>query len=266
MKQKASPLSTFGKRPLFVFAHPDDECFASIALGKLLRKKRDVHCVWATSGQARGGMDVREKELHASLNLLGASQEKAVLLRLPNRGLLPLLDSGAAKLGEIIAQHKADTVVVPAYEGGHIDHDAVNFMAWHALTHHLDRTPQPKLLEFPLYNRTGNLFTLFWRINDFPKDTDSGFRISPDAEDIRTKHAMMAAYKSQKRDMIPFRRALSASRLRLKGEPYRPFPTDRDYLKPPHPGRLNYEGLLLSPRLADFSDFAAAVSACIQPE
>lgn len=172
------------------------------------------------------------------MSLLGLPSERRSLLRFPNRGLLPRLSEAVPVVAELMERVKAREVFVVAYEGGHIDHDALNFIVAEA-----DKRSGRgrELYEFPLYNRTGAWWALRWRINAFPPGGPPGMTSAVTPELARLKHAMMRAYVSQRGDMTPFRLCLSERRLLRRGEPYRMFSAQRDYEAPPHPGVLNYE-------------------------
>jgi LmbE family N-acetylglucosaminyl deacetylase len=240
---------------LFLFAHPDDDVFVAGTMRMLLDRGKEVHGVWVTSGEARKPAALREAELKTAMAVLGV--ESMHLLRLPNRGLLPILDPATDLVAQVLDKTNPDCVITTAYEGGHIDHDAVNFIAVKAL----ERSGSAaRLFEFPLYNRSGRFYHWWWKINRFPADHQDirYVRLTEDA--ARRKHLAMRAYASQRQDMIPFRLVLTKKRLLSQGEPYRPCSGDRDFMVPPHGGRLNYEGWFNSPTTVTFSDFRNAVT------
>lgn len=242
------------KKYLFLFAHPDDDVFVAGTMRTLLDLGKQVHGVWVTSGEARKPAALREAELKAAMAIVGV--ESVHLLRLPNRGLLPMLGQAIDLVAQIMNGKTPDCVITTAYEGGHIDHDAVNFVAAKALE---QCGSAARLFEFPLYNRNGPFYHWWWTINRFPAGCQDirYVRLTEDA--VQRKHAAMRAYASQRQDMIPFRLVLTKRRLLSQGEPYRPCPADRDFTIRPHEGRLNYEGWLNSPNTATFSDFRDAV-------
>ena len=124
---------------LFLFAHPDDEIFSAGTMRRLLNNNADVHGLWVTSGDARSNAKVRESELRAGLQILGVKDSRIHLLRLPNRGLLPILDHAIERVAGVLQEIMPDKIFVTAYEGGHIDHDAVNFIAYEGLNNsHFD--------------------------------------------------------------------------------------------------------------------------------
>lgn len=138
------------KKTLVLAAHPDDGiigCFGVIK--QALDKKEAVKIVYATDGA-----DDTEPRMKASL------RKKAVKECWKDYGLQDLMfldyavDSTTKKenvneifkkLRSIVDKYKPDVMLVPAFEGGHFDHDVLNFLA--------SRMRQKiKVIEFQLYN------------------------------------------------------------------------------------------------------------------
>lgn len=125
---------------LGVWAHPDDETFLSAGLMFLARTAgNDVVCATATSGE-HGTDDplrwppdrlapVRDAEHAESLRLLGVPPPRHLGYCDGFCSEVPL-DEGAARVAELIAELKPETVVTFGPDGmtGHPDHRAVN--AW----------------------------------------------------------------------------------------------------------------------------------------
>ncbi len=194
------------KRYLFLFAHPDDEVLIAGTMRGLLARGAFMHAAWITSGDYFGGRERREAELACAMGILGLDAQRTHLLRLPSLGLLAQLRHGGERVAELIHETRPEIVFVNAYEGGHPDHDAVNFMAYSGL-HELG--PKIRLLEFPLYNGTGPLSHWRWRINGFPPGGPRVLYNPLDSEGTGCKYRMMRAYSSQWAYMIPARLACS---------------------------------------------------------
>lgn len=249
---------------LFLFAHPDDDVFACGLMSRLVQSGADVHAAWATSGEAGGSASVREEELRRAMDMVGLPEENRHLLRFPNRGMLPVLRALSATVGELLDSIRPRNVFVTAYEGGHIDHDALHLAACYALRR---RSAQTECWEFPLYNAAGPLLLLRNRVNAFPDGRKGGgtVHVPLTRQEALLKHmCMLDIYRSQRGDMLPFRILMGAGRYIRRGEPYRRCDVRRDYSVPPHEGRLGYEGGATAPRRADFSEFKAAAAALLQ--
>jgi len=241
---------------LFLFAHPDDEVLIAGTMKLLMEATAEVHAVWTTSGDRFTKREIRESELRRSMDILGLDESHTHLLRFPDLGMVSNLDKAAESVGRLFEETRPDIIFANAYEGGHPDHDCVNFLAYESSAR---IGLGVELFEFPLYNGTGSLFHWKWRINLFPPGGPEALHNPLSDEAIRCKYDMMKAYSSQKLYMIPARLACPRARLLEEGEPYRPCPTERDHTAPPHPGHLNYERWFNSFMKITFSDFRSAV-------
>lgn len=241
---------------LFLFAHPDDEVVISGTMKLLLEAGAEIHAAWTTSGEKFAKREIRESELRRSMDILGLGESQTHLLRFPDLGMVAVLEEAADSATKLIGEIAPDVIFANAYEGGHPDHDSVNFLAYESSAR-LGVTPD--LFEFPLYNGTGPFLHWKWRINHFPPGGPAVLHSPLSDEAIRCKYEMMKAHSSQKLYMIPARLACPRARLVREGEPYRPCPMDRDHTIPPHPGQLNYERWFNSFMKLTFADFRAAV-------
>jgi LmbE family N-acetylglucosaminyl deacetylase len=245
------------KKYLFVFAHPDDEVFIAGTMKQLLVRGAELHGAWLTSGDYFGKGQERERELSQALNILGLPGRWRHLFRLTDLGLLRELDRAADKVAKLVREIQPEVVFANAFEGGHPDHDAMNFLAYEGCSRAGIR---PQIFEFPLYNGAGQPYYWWWQINHFPPGGAPTLynRLADDAVDC--KYSMMRAYSGQWMYMIPARLVSSYSKLRRLGEPYRRCPENRDHTLPPHPGTLNYERPFNSFMKIRFSDFREAVA------
>ncbi|MEW6348725.1 MAG: PIG-L deacetylase family protein [Thermodesulfobacteriota bacterium] len=245
---------------VFLAAHPDDEVFIAGTVRTLLRAGVRVQGVWCTSGDYFGQGALREKEVHRAADILGLPESARHLLRFPDLGLVRELERAADRVAEIFADCRPGSVFCTAFEGGHPDHDCVNFLAVEACRR---SGLTPDLYEYPLYNSAGPARYWYWQINTFPRQDGELVYTPLDSDAIDCKYRMMKAYSSQWMYMIPARLASSKSRLSVEGERYLRVPLDRDHTIRPHPGTLHYERLFCAFMKIRFPDFRDAVKKCL---
>jgi len=244
---------------LFLFAHPDDDVFIAGTMRLLLDAGAQVYAAWLTSGDYLGQGRRREVELTKATAILGLDPNRTRLLRFPDLGLIGKLSEAASKVAELLHQIKPTVVVANAYEGGHPDHDCVNFLAYEASSR---ARMAPKLHEFPLYNGAGSPLYGGWQINRFPPGGPPVEYVKLNDRAVECKHRMMWTYSSQLMFMIPARLATSRARMLRYGEPSRRCPADRDHSLPPHQGEPNYERWFNAFMKTKFDDFRKAVKMC----
>jgi N-acetylglucosamine malate deacetylase 1 len=244
------------KRSAFVFAHPDDDVFISGLMRRLISAGSEILGVWLTSGGFLGGQERRETELRSAVSILGLEKKRYELLRFPDLGLMRSSASAAETLKEIFVRFKPDNVFVTAFEGGHPDHDAANFIVYESRFRSMLDFP---IFEFPLYNGAGPFWSWRWRINAFPSGGPETLFIPLDSSEVDCKFNIMRVYSSQWMYMAPAFLARSRNKLITQGEPYRKCPKTRDHSLPPHAGKLNYERWFNSFMKIRFSDFSQSV-------
>ncbi|MBI5279817.1 MAG: PIG-L family deacetylase [Burkholderiales bacterium] len=129
---------------VFLFAHQDDEFGVFQRIEQERRMGRRVWCIYFTGvGSAR-----RNRESLAVLQHLGVAGADVVFagegLGIGDAQLLQQLPAAVQWLRDWLAQHQPDSVYVPAWEGGHPDHDSL-----HAMVAHL---APANAWQFSLYN------------------------------------------------------------------------------------------------------------------
>jgi N-acetylglucosamine malate deacetylase 1 len=242
---------------LFLFAHPDDEAFICGAMRMALDAGAQVHGAWVTSGDFFGGGKRREAALWEGMDILELDESRVHLLRIPDLGIVAEMPRAAEIVAKLVGELKPAKIFVDAFEGGHPDHDAVNFLAYEGSAR---AGISPEIYEFPLYNGSGSVLHWRWRINSFPPGNNPTLYIPLTEDAIRRKHRLMLhAYLSQWMYMVPARLASPRSLMLSRGESYRFCPPDRDHAAPPHPGTLNYERWFNFFMRIQFRDFRAAV-------
>ena len=221
-----------GRRTLILIPHPDDEvvgCCAAIlrarqsgaaVFGAYLTTgvpARDVLWPWDRHGHSQR-VSLRRQEAHRAAELLGI--EPLFFHDVPTRQLR--LNLGPVR--ELLLQHArrvhADSLWVPAYEGGHQDHDTANFVA-------STISKDFAVWEFSEYNFAGGKV----RSQEFlaPKGTEQEFLLSEDEK--RLKEKALALYASERGNL---------SYVRSEREVFRPLAA-YDYSQPPHSGKLFYQ-------------------------
>jgi N-acetylglucosamine malate deacetylase 1 len=241
---------------VFLFAHPDDEVFIGGTMKMLLDNGADIHGIWLTSGDFFGGGANREKEHSNAMRVLGLDSGRYHLMRFPDLGLVAELNEAADALAGLLKEIEPDVIFVNAFEGGHPDHDCVNFLAYESS---LRAGISPELFEFPLYNGAGSFFTWWWKINSFPSEHPPSLFNPLNKTAVQRKHGMIRSYPTQWLYMGPARLASPQWKLLAVGERYRPCPADRDHAKRPHRGGLGYERWFNFFMKIKFKDYQAAV-------
>jgi LmbE family N-acetylglucosaminyl deacetylase len=217
------------ERTLVLVAHQDDET----ACAGFLQRSSDRSITYATDGAPsdrffwahHGSREtyagVRRNEASAATMQIGVS--KLDFLEFGDQLLHCSLEATFLAVFDIVQRYKPQTVLVPAYEGGHPDHDCCSFLG--AL---LRRKLGLSVWEVPLYHRStsGKLICQEFRMLN---GTECSLLLS--SKERKLRESMVACYASQA-DLNDF--------ICGEAEMYRPQP-DYDYSRPAHEGQLNYE-------------------------
>ena len=243
---------------LFVLAHHDDEVFCAGHLLRAMTADGRLRILWASGG----GLAPAARRLREGARvgrLLGLAPGAAHDLRLPDQGAMfhiasiaraaeALLDAAGAD-----GEGEAPAVFVPAYEGGHPDHDAVNL----AVSIVCSRRPELSAREFPLYRRSGaglSVQSPHPAVGTAPERFD----VLPLGDDaLALRRCLARANASQLLPSLLPLLALARAAGRGRAEPSRALPA-HDYTRPPHGGALLYE-LYTRRRFREFR--AAAITA-----
>jgi LmbE family N-acetylglucosaminyl deacetylase len=226
---------SFRGRTMVLVGHPDDETACTAPLHRL----KDCTVVFATDGAPaepwfwRGFgsrqryAEVRREEARRALagrvraiHFLG---DFALYATFRDQELYKTLPEAFLAACAIIHREGIDNLLVPAYEGGHPDHDACSFLGF------LIRARLGVAVwEVPLYHRSADATLVH---QEFRDPNGSEFRVPLGLEELRIRDKAIATYASQW-DLATY--------LPSSVESYRRQPL-YDYLRPPHTGILNYQ-------------------------
>lgn len=172
----------------------------------------------------------------------------------PNSELTELIIEIEGKIRILIEKLRPQEIYVPAYEGGHCDHDLINFI----VSRIVRELKLNRVYEMPFYAtnypdyKKGPKYSINQEF--IPSDRDqltSSYKIihlDMKKEEIELKLDMLKAYRSQNPFLI---------RYMNKPDKFRLFPK-YDYTKPPHEGELYRQGNLVCD--ITFEDFKNTVS------
>jgi N-acetylglucosamine malate deacetylase 2 len=220
---------------LILMAHPDDEI---IICGALIQRMKKAIVVFATDGAPRDEgfwkeygsrqayANIRREEAQRALALAGAWPlflGDRVHGGIADQELFRNLPAAVAALTDIVDETKPDAILVPAYEGGHPDHDAACFVG-----SVVGRRAAVPVWESPLYHRGQDRSHA---VQTFPSLSGREREIRVSGEALAIKARMFEIYRSQN---------LVLEHFHPEREIFRPV-CDYDFTVPPLPWKLNYE-------------------------
>jgi hypothetical protein len=140
---------------LFLFAHQDDECGVFQAIYSELRSGTAVHCCFFTSGTPSGlSSSIRDMESQRVLSKLGVEPENIHFIggkyTIPDGDLISQVNLVYEWIFSFLKNNRNSiNIYLPAWEGGHPDHDVLHAAGVMAAKHadFINTTYQ-----FPLYN------------------------------------------------------------------------------------------------------------------
>jgi N-acetylglucosamine malate deacetylase 1 len=219
-------------RILLLVPHPDDEVVAAAAtIGRARAAGDEFFGLYLTSGvpapEALWRWDKPRRAARVARRRDEAMAAAAILGIVPvgfsdwpSRTLKSHLDEALRRIEEAIEREAIDTLWVSAWEGGHQDHDAANFLAAHV------GAGRP-VVEFAEYNAGGGRA----RRQRFamPNGSETVVELTP--AEAMLKRRLLALYRSERANL---------GGVRVDVESRRPLPR-YDYGRPPHDGRLSRE-------------------------
>ena len=222
-----------GLRRIMVFApHPDDEIIGAFSI--LSRSRLASFLVFVTDGApAKIGNEraklqcERQRESEKIALFLGIPLDHLFRIGIPDQETVFQLPRLIISVFQLLRELRPDVVLVPAYEGGHPDHDSTAF-AVHQASDRLGQST-PSLIEMCLYHDcNGRMQTGEFLRHSSISDC---LTIVLSNEDRRLKEEAFAIYRSQA-DILKY--------FSTEFERFRPAP-NYDFQYPPHCGTLFYE-------------------------
>lgn len=224
---------------LFLFAHNDDEFFVLPRLEREAAAGHSVVCVYTTDGAAYGESPQRRlAESQAVLERRGVGAESlfplGFQLGVRDGTSFRHLDSLWSELLSVANGRKISRIYVPAWEGGHADHDAA-----HLLAVALARVCSADVFEFSLYHSHRALGPLFRCMSLIPLEGATS------SEDVSFRQALSwvlesRRYRSQRRaflGLLPF----CIPQILLRRSLHLRQVSGRNYRRRPYEGTLFYE-------------------------
>lgn len=218
----------FDPRPdlrwLFCMTHPDDEISICAWIHRLVRQGNEVHISWTHS------LDYREREARAVAHLLGVPQNNLHFFGATDGSVCDEIPDLLPRFDRMMREIRPDRVACGAFEQGHIDHDATNYLVSH--------TYDGPVLEIPFYH---TYLTRFQTLNRF-SDPRGQEILDLDRDEQILKTTIARQYPSQNIWSVLLWYELSQNaRLRpmllAKTERMRVL-AHKNYLRPNHPPRL----------------------------
>lgn len=137
-------------RWLFCLTHPDDEVAIAAWVRRLVLAGCNVSLSWTHHNA------VREREARAAARLLGVPQSRLYFHGATDGSVLEELPQLAPQFSIMLDRVQPHRTVCCAFEHGHLDHDATNYL--------IHRTFSGTVCEFPMYH---TYTTRLQRLNEF---------------------------------------------------------------------------------------------------
>lgn len=211
-------------RWLFCMTHPDDEISVCAWIHRLTQRGAEVWISWTHD------TSIRQTEARAVASTLGVSLDRLVFHGAPDGLVIDRLADLYPKFQTMMSRVAPDRVVCGAFEQGHLDHDATNWLVNH--------TTKGTVLETPFYHP---YTTRFPRVNRFSELGRAEAKIELDAPERALKKLVAKSYPSQ-RIWLNMMAAELRSRVlgdrSLLGEEWLRPQLETDYRMPRLPSRL----------------------------
>ena len=227
---------------LFLFAHQDNEFAIFQQIDASMRSGQSVYCAYATDGAATADAVVRNLESLSVLRAMGVPKSNVFFfggeLDVRDGRLHEKAADVALWLDDFLDAHsEIATCYVPAWEGGHPDHDLLHAIAVHAMQL---RGRVDDVRQFPLYHGH-NCSAPFFSIQT-PLRKNGAVELHQILWRDRLRYLRYClSYRSQWRTWVALfpvvclRNLFGGVQCLQRVDPMR-------LVEPPHAGRLYYEG------------------------
>lgn len=188
---------------LFLFAHQDDEFGVFGEIESELRDGRRIRCAYVTDGSANVSASIRDAESLAVLGRLGVQPDEITFmgprLGVPDGKLHCYTTHVANWLRDFLREHPQITrCFVPAWEGGHPDHDVLHAIAVELIS---STNNSISVWQYPLYNGMHRVGPFFRVLSPLPENGPVNRRRIPWPDRLRHIRLCMS-YPSQWRTWL----------------------------------------------------------------
>lgn len=241
------------KKSLFVVAHQDDEVFIVSRIRKHLTEGDQVFVLWTAASYQKGEgfKETRLRESKILMEKLKIPESQLYFLMYPDGSTHQHIGDIVADLTVKIREIDPDLIYIPAYEGGHIDHDTAHYCTVEAV-HQLSSLAE--IYEFPEYSGYATpLGLLPLRMRQYPETLGTECRTLSDEE----YHFVLDCWKIFKSQHFPLNLLIKLStgkRLTFGIEYTRRLPR-YDYQELPPTEKIAYERYLDS----SYEDFKLGI-------
>jgi LmbE family N-acetylglucosaminyl deacetylase len=192
------------KKSIFFLCHQDDEFGIFYKISEEIKTGSKVICIYLTNGVNEfSSSRIRNNESNKVLNFLGVKKENILYvgeeIGIPDLKLTNHLRVAFKWLNQYLKSNKnIKTIYVPAWEGGHPDHDCLSYLVNKlAKKYKLNK----RVFNFSLYNSFNAFWPFFNVLKPVPKQgTILNFSIP--IKDRITYLFLLFSYKSQVKSFI----------------------------------------------------------------
>lgn len=222
-----------------IIAHQDDEIVISHTIHNHVKKGDKVFIIWTSEDTDLKIKEVRKSESIEAMKYLGISKDNLVFLNYPQCSLYKNIAGIINSYLNLIFIHSPTIIYTSAFEGGHMDHDTVNFCVYQAVQQsRLDII----MFEFPLYNgfNNDNIVKRIPSFNKFISNNQPEIVSVLTREQVKFKKEVWGFYKTQ-HSLFNFLIWVSGDSKEFWSKEKIRLLISHNYHIPPHKGKLNYE-------------------------